>query len=283
MNVTFTVMPAQRQARMDPPPFHRWGIPEDPAWCEFRRIPQGIHVRFPELADFLVTPDGRQVHATPNPELDAATLEHLQLNQVLPLALSAQGMPVFHASSVVLGGNAVAFLGESGRGKSTLATHLALQGAPLITDDGLVLEMTGNHYRVQPSHPSIRLWQDSQDALVGTRLPVASPVSFTSKARILAGHLLPACVESHPLRGAYFLGEGASNKVTITPLDAVEAAMEWVKQSFLLDISDKHRLKSHFEQIGHLASQGISYRLDYPRRYDLLGEVHAALLGHLAK
>ncbi len=283
MKVKFNVMPAQRQAPMAAPPYHRWGLPEDPAWCEFRRTPNGIHVRFPDLADFLVIDDGQEVHATPVPELDDATLEHLQLNQLLPLALSAQGIPVFHASCVALDGNAVAFFGESGRGKSTLATHLALQGAPLISDDGLVFEVTGNDYRVQPSHPSVRLWQDSQEALVGTRLPVAQPVCFTNKARILAGNLLPASDKSHPLRGAYFLGEGTSDCVTISPLNAAEAAVEWVQHSFLLDIRDKHRLRSHFTQISHLASQGISYRLDYPRRYDLLGEVHAALLAHHAK
>lgn len=282
MSVAFKLSPAQPQAPMDAPPFRQWSNPGDPAWCEFRRIPQGIHVRFPDLADFLVTPDGREVHATPAPELDVATLEHLQLSQLLPLALSAQGMPVFHASCVAMDDKAVAFLGESGRGKSTLALHLSLQGAPLITDDALVLQRAGNRYQVQPSHPSVRLWQDSQDALVGTRLPIAKPVSFTSKARFLPGNLLPLCDEPQPLRGAYFLGEGTSGKVTITPINAVEAAMEWVKHSFLLDIGDKHRLKSHFEVMAHLALQGISYRLDYPRRYDLLDEVHAALLAHLA-
>ena len=282
MSVTFKLSPAQLQASMDAPPFRHWSNPEEPAWCEFRRMPQGIHMRFPDLADFLVTPDGREVHATPAPELDVATLEHLQLSQLLPLALSAQGKPVFHASCVAMEGNAVAFLGESGRGKSTLALYLSLQGAPLITDDVMVLERTGHHYKVQPSHPSVRLWQDSQDALVGKRLPIAKPVSFTSKARFLPGNLLPRCEEPQPLRRAYFLGEGTSGKVTITPINASEAAMEWVKHSFLLGIGDRHRLKSHFELISHLASQGISYRLDYPRRYDLLHEVQAALLAHLA-
>lgn len=280
MNVIFDVMPAQPQIPMAALPFHRWGITEDPAWCEFRRTPQGIHVRFPELADFQVAADGKKVHAIPVPGLDAATLEHLHLNQILPLALSAQGIPVFHASSVALNGAAVAFLGESGRGKSTLATHLVLHGSPLITDDGLILSTTETHPLVMPSHPSVRLWQDSQDALVGTRLPAAAPVAFTNKVRLLAGNLLPLCEQALPLRRAYFLGEGDSQDIAITPLSGAAAALEWIKHSFLLDIGDKKQLTSHFEQIGHLASQSISFRLDYPRRYDRLDDVRAALLRH---
>ena len=284
MNVTFTVMQAQRQAPLPVTRFHQWLFPdEEVAWCEFRRLPIGIHLRFPGLADFTIGADGREVGAIPELHLDAATLEHLHLNQVLPLALSAQGIPVFHASGVELAGSAVALLGESGRGKSTLATYMALQGAPLITDDGLVLDWAGDHYRVEPSHPSVRLWQDSQDALVGSRLRSAPNVSYTSKARFLAGQLLPVCSVPCPLRRAYFLGEGESDDIVITPISAAEAAVEWVKHSFLLDIGDKTRLASHFSQVGKLAAQGISYRLDYPRRFEVLADVRAALLSHIAE
>lgn len=283
MNVDFQVLPPQPQAPLADAAFHDWRLPpDDDVWCEFRRIPEGIHLRFPDLADFIIAANGREVRAIPIPELDEATLDHLQLNQVMPLALSAQGIPVFHASGVELNGLAVAFLGVSGRGKSTLATHLALQGAPLLTDDGLVLDWANDHYLVQPSQPSVRLWQDSQDVLVGTRLPPEPAVSYTSKARFLAGKLLPLCDGPRPLRRAYFLGEGDCNDIVIIPMSAAEAAVEWIKHSFLLDIGDKQRMTSHFTQIGQLAALGISYRLDYPRRYEMLNEVRAALLSHVS-
>ena len=144
-----------------------------------------------------------------------------------------------------------------------------------------MLDWGDGHYRVQPSHPSIRLWEDSQDALIGTRLPVAPAVSFTDKARFLADNVLPLCDRPRPLRIAYFLGEGDRDDIVIMPMSATDAAIEWVKHSFLLDIGDKERLASHFAQIGQLASSGISYRLDYPRHYDMLDDVRAAVLAHL--
>lgn len=282
MKVDFLRLPAKAQAPLEDHAFHEWRLPSAAtAWCEFRRIPNGIHLRFPELADFTIIAQGREVQATPVPDLDDSTLDHLQLNQVLPLALSAQGIPVFHASGVELEGVAVAFLGVSGRGKSTLATYLALQGAHLITDDGLILDWAEDQVRVRPSHPSVRLWRDSQDALVGPSPRLAPAVSYTDKARFLADKLLPMCDGPRPLGGAFFLGEGDCDDIVISPMGAAEAAIDWITHSFLLDVGDKQRLASHFSQISRLAAHGTSYRLDYPRHYDALANVRHALLAHL--
>jgi serine kinase of HPr protein (carbohydrate metabolism regulator) len=92
----------------------------------------------------------------------SATVEHLYLNQVLPLALSRQGKLVLHGSAVDIGGQGVAFLGESGRGKSTLAASFATEGTRFLTDDGLLLEWVGECCMIIPSHPSIRLWQTAK-------------------------------------------------------------------------------------------------------------------------
>src|SRR5574340_1151913 len=102
----------------------------------------------------------------PAPAGGEQTVEHLYLNQVLPLALSMQGKLVFHASAVEIGEVAVAFMGESGKGKSTLAASFATHGYRFLTDDGLVIEAEDEGHRIVPSHPSLRLWQDSEGALI---------------------------------------------------------------------------------------------------------------------
>ena len=123
----------------------------------------------------------------PAPGVTSPTVEHLYLNQVLPLALSRQGKLVLHGSAVDIAGQGVAFLGESGRGKSTLAASFATEGTRFLTDDGLLLEWVDGRCMIIPSHPSIRLWEDSQEALVNSSAEMAPAVSFTSKARFLAG------------------------------------------------------------------------------------------------
>ncbi|MBK9199490.1 HPr kinase/phosphorylase [Candidatus Skiveiella danica] len=147
-------------------PFHQWSFPDGTLWTQFSRQGDGYLLRFPDLADFEVSADGAAVLGFPAPGVTSPTVEHLYLNQVLPLALSRQGKLVLHGSAVDIGGQGVAFLGESGRGKSTLAASFASEGTRFLTDDGLLLEWVDGRCMILPSHPSIRLWKDSQDALI---------------------------------------------------------------------------------------------------------------------
>jgi hypothetical protein len=58
---------------------------------------------------------------------------------VSAFVLTLRGHTVLHASAVAIDGTALAFVGQSGRGKSTLATVLCLEGAELVTDDVLTV------------------------------------------------------------------------------------------------------------------------------------------------
>ena len=264
-----------------PPPgqaFHQWVFPDGELWAAFFRTRLGYLLRFPNLADFGISADGRDVCCHPVPWVSEETVRHLYLNQVLPLALSRLGKLVFHASAVELGGEAVVFVGESGRGKSTLAASFATSGHPFLTDDGLVVEEHGTGYQVLPSHASIRLWEDSQGALVHPTTPVADPVPFTSKSRFLAGETIAFCDRPRPLHRVYFLGDGTSPSVTFAPVSACEALIELVKHSFLLDTRESELIAAHFDQLTRLVRQRIYCRLDYPRRFEDLSDVRCAIL-----
>jgi len=261
-------------------PFQAWTFPDGAAWTLFYRVEAGYLLRFPDLADFVVSADGQTVTCHPTPEAPATASEHLYLNQVLPLVLSKQGKPVFHASAVELADSAVAFLGESGRGKSTLAASFARAGARFLTDDGLVLEEVGAGQVVLPSHPSIRLWEDSETALIAPGLDRAPELAFTSKSRFLFADSAAFCAQPRPLRRVYFLGDGSATAPTFVRMTAAEALIELVKHSFLLDVEEKPRLASHFEQVTRLARRPIHFRLDYPRRFDQLADVRQAIVDH---
>lgn len=240
----------------------------------------GYLLRFPDLGDFLVSGDGLRVNCFPAPEVPEATTRHLYLNQVLPLALSKTGKLVFHASAVELGKDAIVFAAESGRGKSTLAASFAVSGYRFLTDDGLVVEPTADGHQVLPSHPSIRLWKDSEEALIAPEVQIAPALSYTSKSRFLAGEPIRFCDRPRPLRRVYFLGDGSAETIGFQRLRGAEAVMGWVKHSFLLDIEERPRLASHFDQVGTLANHPIHYRLDYPRRFEDLARVRQAILEH---
>jgi hypothetical protein len=196
------------------------------------------------------------------------------------LALSRQGKRVFHASAVEAPAGALVFLGESGRGKSTLAASFALAGHRFLTDDALLLEPNAGGYAVQPSHPSIRLWGDSKDELVGDEADLAPAVQYTAKARLLSGDALAFCPEERMLRRMYFLGAGDVDQVSFAPMTPGDAVMGLVGNSFLLDIEGRESLAGHFNQVAEMANLPIFFRLDYPRSFAALPAVRQAILEH---
>jgi hypothetical protein len=271
------------QQPIDQVPFHEWILPDGTLWSQLYRTDAGFLLRFPDFADFSVSPSGFEVAAFPVTGVGNETVEHLYLNQVLPLALSRQGKLVFHASAVDIGGSAVAFMGASGKGKSTLVASFATSGFRFLTDDGLMVEANDSGYQVMPSHPSIRLWQDSEAALITPDTPTAPALEFTSKSRFLAGESIPFCDSPRPLRRVYFLGDGSASIITFQRMKSAEALIELVKHSFLLDIEERDMLAAHFDELSSLANLPIYFHLDYPRRYEDLPKVRQAIIEHAAE
>jgi len=271
---------ARSQAPLGCEPFHQWTVPNGTLWAAFHRHADAYLVRFPDLADFEVAADGCSVTCYPGLLTDEATLQHLYLNQIVPLALSQQGHPVFHGSAIAFGTGAAAFLADSGYGKSTLAASFATNGFPFLTDDGLVLQRSASGFDILPSHPSLRLWSDSQAALLRPDVPTAPVLSFTTKMRFIAGEVIAFENVAKPLRCAYFLGSGVTDQVTIEPMSTSEAVMAWIKHSFLLDVREKPRLRRQFEHVTDLAARPINFRLDFPRNFESLSATKNAILEH---
>ena len=262
----------QHEEKIQRPPagesFHRWVLPDGTPWIQFFRRQGNYLLRFPSLADFEISGDGYTVQSWPAPGVPQAVSHHLYLNQVLPLALSRQGKLVLHASAVTFGGRSVAFVAQSGRGKSTLAAAFAAAGMEFMTDDGLQIEWREGQLVVLPGHASIRLWEDSQHALIGQRVEAAPALAYTTKLRFLASDTLPFCAEPQPLHAAFFLGDGQSKSITIAPMHPSTALLELVRHSFLLDVNERDLLALHFDVISRMANLPVHYYLDYPRHFN---------------
>jgi hypothetical protein len=265
------------QAALDAEPFHRYTFEDGTVWTEFYRSGDVYLLRFPDLADFEVSADGTVVVSHPVEDVDDATVEHLYVNQLVPLALSRQGRPAFHASVVTVPGGAVAFLGKTGMGKSTLAASFALHDAAFLTDDALIIEEAKDGCRALPSHASLRLWEDSVDALLAVETPQAAPVNYSTKTRLLAGDALAYSEESQPLLAAFVLESADASDVTIQALAGLDRYMAWLGNSFLLDIEDHELLAQHFEWTHRISGAVPTFALDYPRDYGMLPDVRRAV------
>jgi hypothetical protein len=240
-------------------------------------------VRFGELADFLVSEDGRVIGCARRRHGDARVVAHLLLAQVVPLALSRQGRVVLHASAVETPRGAVAFLGASGCGKSTLGASFVREAFPLLADDGLLLTEHRGALAGVPSYPEIRLWPDAYAAFSsggGAR-------RLVRKRRLRAGSgRWPFGIGPVPMSRLYVLGHRAvaegDHGVAIEPLTRREAFVELVRHSFRLDFHGAPRLLGEFDRIAAIAAGCAVYRLTFAREWSRLAAVRDAVLEHLA-
>lgn len=281
--VAYKLVSARGQAPLEQEPFHQWTLTGGAVWTAFHRTSSGYLLRFPGLADFTVSAKGHSVVCYPLPYVSENTSQHLYLNQVLPLALSLQGKLVFHGSAVEVGDVAVAFIATSGKGKSTMAAGFACNGYRFLADDGLVVEPCDIGYQAMPSHPSIRLWNDSGIALCAPSAQTAPALPFTPKSRFMAGSDIAFCDQPRPLHHVYFLGAGNTTEVVIEAMTAAESLVEWIQHSFLLDIHEHSMLASHFDMVARLSKQLMHFRLDYPRRFKKLVYIRRLIVEHISR
>jgi hypothetical protein len=118
------------------------------AWYTFARGQDGVVGRFYGSADFEITAGadghGRRVTFHPGPGTPQELVAILTAGTVVAYLLSDEGQLVLHASAVDADGTALAFIGQSGQGKTTMATLMCAEGYPLVADDLLPVEVTGN-------------------------------------------------------------------------------------------------------------------------------------------
>lgn len=141
----------------------------------------------------------------PEPGADASALGHFLLQPVLVHLLNLRRAPCLHAGAVALGGGAVALLGASGQGKSTLTAGFVRRGAALLCDDALVLERRAGQVCGVPGPAHLKIWPETVPAL----LPDAAETAALSPACAKRVVALPAsgrrAGEPLPLRAALVL------------------------------------------------------------------------------
>jgi len=182
---------------------------------------------------------------------------------------------------VDVGGRGVAFMGASGRGKSTLAASFATSGHGFLADDGLLVAERRGRPWIVPSAPSLRLHEDSRAAVLAGADVTAAPAPHSAKSSYVAGKALPHRARPVPLTRVYFLGAGRRRGVSIEPLPRGESVIELVRHSFLIDVEAEDLLAAHFAGLAAIASRCEFFRLDYPRRFASLPRVRRAILEHV--
>ena len=262
--------PSRDQQPREDEPYDRWITESGVVTAEFHRDgDSGFLLRFPDHADFQLDAETQAIACHPAPGASADHIAHLYANSVLPLIGNHRGELNLHGSAVLCHGKAVAFLGRSGRGKTTLAGAFARAGQPFLAEDMVALRREGSGYVVTPSQPVLRLFPDSAAHLLGDEMSG----DLDDKRIVFADEQLPHVVATQDLSAVFVLGSGNSEGIALGPLARAQAMAEIIQHAFILDVEDRPRLAAQFARIGALAEGVSALSLDFPRRFDELPRV----------
>lgn len=215
--------------------------------------------------------NGREIAIDPITTVEERTLRLFVLGPALAIVLHQRGYLVLHASATELHGHAVAFLGGSGWGKSTMAAVLHGRGHNFLADDFAVIRQEASGPMLFPGFPQLKLWPESLVSLGHD--PEAVPrlrPEIDKRAFHIAGAIpdLP-----QPLGRIYVLAEGPHPQ--ITPLGRQESFVELVRHSYAIHLVGATGAATHFYQCAKVSDAIPLFRLNRPRSLRILAEVAA--------
>jgi len=262
---------------------HDWKDNDDETFLACGSVKEGTILRFTNLVDFVISSQLDSIEYYPEPAIPAQTLRHLLLDQVVPRILGQRGKLVLHASAVILKENTgIIFVGDSGWGKSTLASSFHQSGKPLITDDCLLLSIENGEVLGIPNYYGVRLFQDSVKSIFKDHDSTTVAHYIDKKRVTLKDQDTPDTLSGVKLSAIFLLGkpeqEAHSRDINIQNIKGTSEMMPLIEQIFIMDICNKELVSKLFKQIGKISeTKPPVYSIQYPREYKKLPEVREAI------
>jgi hypothetical protein len=242
------------------------------------------YVRWEGIGEFLVSGDGRRITCGRMRESHEESFQVYLLGQALSFALVRCGFEPFHATCIVMNGEAVAFLGDSGFGKSSLAAYFLNAGDRLLTDDLLLLQEHPEGFLAYPGPPRIKLFPDMARRYLGG---VAGGVPMNAQTQKLILPLGPERICDSPviLRAIYELSPPHDmedgQEVEFESLTSREAFVELSCNTFNYVILDRDRSHRQLKETARIVNSVPVKRLLHPRSLESLPLVRQAILQDL--
>ncbi|MEM9043955.1 MAG: hypothetical protein AAGC81_04615 [Pseudomonadota bacterium] len=240
----------------------------------FTKHPEQGYLLRVEAGDYWIQ-NARSVLITPAPETDEAYVRLYVTGTVIGLILHLRGIQTLHAATIAIEGTAIAFVGEQGAGKSTLAAAMAAKH-PILGDDVVAVEPCDDGVLALPGGAEFKLWQETLDHL---GLPQGPRIANrTEKFYVPApgNHL----TKSVPL-GAVIVLERGGSTIGVERYPLLEATDQLVQHAYRPELVPiLGRQADHFRQAAQLAARLPVWRLRRPEGLVHLKETCAWLEAH---
>ena len=240
-----------------------------------------LRLRLEGLGDCVISADGRELLWADGGRTAPEFLRLVVLGPALALALLQAGTLCLHASAVEIAGRVVGFVAPKGTGKSSLAMALVQEGARLVTDDALALDVEPLPL-ARPGVHSIRLRDDTVDELAGG--PVAATVVDGWKKTLVDFPREALRWEPAPLAAMYVLSPAVATppgpRARRERLQGVRATIELAKHGKLADpLIGPAATGAQLQRIAAVVRAVPVYVLHVPRDLRTISEVARRLLG----
>jgi hypothetical protein len=241
-------------------------------------------LRLPGIANYYVR-DGVEIVVNPDvgaPELDVRSY---LMGNLFAVLCHQRGLLPLHASAIATPQGAVAFLGASGAGKSSIAAFLVRRGHRILADDICLVDPAApRDQRVLPMAPWLKLWSATLDAMGESsqglprifsddekyRYVLQQPEAPTPLAELIL--LERAEDESEDPAGASF--------EPLAPVHALHAVLDFTYQSWLVRATG--RMDRYFLRCGQALDGVRVSRMRRPWGFEAMDATLEALETHLA-
>ncbi|HEY7785248.1 MAG TPA: hypothetical protein VIB00_11000 [Pyrinomonadaceae bacterium] len=240
------------------------------------------HFFWPQVGTFRVS-GGTEITIQPIDGVEDRLVRLPLLGTIIATLLHQRGNLVLHASAVSIEGEAVAFVGNKGRGKSTMAATLYGLGHELLADD--VVALTTDHEGrplVLPGFPQVKLYPDAACSSLGNDPASLSELAegYEKCGRRLTDRFSQRAV---PLKRIYVLGAGTQPKVT--ELDAQTSLLALISNSYMArfgrQLLSGDEASLHLRKCAGLMNHVGIYRLERPGDLNLLPSIGRLVNDHL--
>ena len=213
------------------------------------RDDDGYLLRFFGQCDVHLTKDLTSATYHRDPGADDGLVDVLIAGTFLALVLSLRGTCVLHASAVEVNGRALAFVGYSGMGKSTLTIASCAAGARLIAEDVLAVE-TEAHPTCLPGNTDIRLRKGSVSLI--ERVPDAERVATADGRHAVRPALTK--LTAIPLDTLVIpLPDRNADELTVKTLPATSALFRLLNFPRVIGLCEPAVVRRQFEGAGAIA------------------------------